>query len=290
MKPITLWIAALLCWWTVPAQEIPTATAALTPLGLRVRLPDAAVNRAWTLERSSNLVTWSPVLTNAGQFNNNVTFTNLSASAAWFRWRPYLGPPRIQWGIELQTEAAATELAAGVAGSLPLTFIWFRDEVWLGGENWSVGTSARVRFPPFTWRDNGAYRLVAENALGSVTSAPVIVNLPEPDVAPAAINGRVIEIDVQRASFPFAAPALYRLKPAAKGLAYVIEGLIGVPNSTGTYTYRKTSGSRSQATFSDSLTGNSVAQLEFTTAGTGKFTLSKPGLTGTASGDFAFQP
>jgi hypothetical protein len=138
---------------------------------------------------------------------------------------------------------------------------------------------------------SGEYRVVVSNPWGSVTSQVARVQFnPPPNYAPPSISGRIIEIEVEEGTFPFAAPALYRIVTAGGGRAeYSIQGLIGVPDSQGRYTYTKTGATNATATFNDSITGASQAALVFESATTGSFTLTKPGLSGRARGRFSIQ-
>ena len=281
-------IGYLLTLWAAAAQPIPTATAKLTARGMLLSLPDLTLNRSWVLEESTNLTQWRAYFTNGGGFNNRFTVTNLAPAHRWFRWRPFEGAPVIVWDPIIADGPDFTDIQAAVAGSLPMSYRWYRDGTLLSGADMSVGTAPSLRLGVFTYHDNGLYRLVARNSFGSVTSAPTPFMLPlPPDYTPVSIAGRVIEVNVQSAGFPFVAPALYRLKPAKTGNTYVIEGLINVPNSSGTYAYQRIDGIDGRVDFVDSITGASTTRLTFTSATTGTFVLSKVGLSGTATGEFS---
>lgn len=258
-----------------------------TNYGVRLRMDDTSQNRAWILSQSTNLVNWTPLRTNGGYYLYSARVTNMAIGQRFFRFTEYEGPPFFDYGVEKFEAPPFVELQAGVAGALPLEFRWYRDATDLGPGG-SFGTHAYTSLPTFTWRDNGSYRLVARNRFGSVTSSPIVVNLPIPSFAPQTIRGKTIEVGVTSATFPFAAPALYRIKIAATGTSYVLDGLVGVPDGRGTYSYTRENGVDATAVFNDSLTGLSNATLTFESQTEGRFQLVKPGLGGKADGRFVF--
>lgn len=73
------------------------------------------------------------------------------------------------------TAGQAASFAADVAGSRPLTYQWFRNDVAIVG-----ATSPALRLPSATAADAGAYKLTATNSLGSATTsaATLTVNAP----------------------------------------------------------------------------------------------------------------
>ena len=289
MKKLLVWLLAVASLLSLIAQPIPIATAKLTERGLLLGLPDDQLNRSWILEESTNLPQWHAYFTNGGGFDNHLTITNIAPAHRWFRFRPFEGAPVMVWGPNLIPDTTSTYIQAAVAGSLPMTYQWYRDTLLLTGTDESIGTAPGILLPTFTYHDNGLYRLVAKNSFGSVTSAPVEFYIqPPPDWAPDSIAGRLVEVDVSNATFPFAAPAIYQLKLARTGNTYTIKGLLNVPDSSGTYTYTHDGLDSARLTFSDSITGASSGYLLFTSATGGIFGLNKTIGNGTASGNFGF--
>ncbi len=76
---------------------------------------------------------------------------------------------------QMVTAGQAVAFGADVAGSRPLTYQWFRNDVAITG-----ATSPALRLPSVTAADAGAYKLAATNSLGTVTTvaATLTVNSP----------------------------------------------------------------------------------------------------------------
>lgn len=244
---------------------------------------------AFIMEQSADLKKWTRIsrLHSAepeGRRVNGVA-VSLTNAAYYYRVRRDRTPPSIveQPGPVTLAWNGATNIVVPTLGAVPLNFLWQRNGATVAATN-SPELELTALSPA------GNYRLIATNCWGAVTSAVFAVTIqPPPNYAPANVVGRVLEVQVESARFPFAAPALYRLNFGTKGLIYTITGLLNVPNSTGTYTYQKLSGATAKATFADSLTGQSEAALTFTSATAGTFVLTKPGLGGQAEGGFAFR-
>lgn len=173
-----------------------------------------------------------------------------------------------------------------VDGSLPLVHRWLHEGKEIASTTNEYGSEVVAA-------KAGRYQVVVSNAWGvasSGVSSVVFTNLPPPpNWAPTTLAGRIIEVDVSYATWPFAAPALYRLTfGTGTRNTYSLQGLLSVPNSSGTYTYQRLNGTNGVAVFDDSLTGRSQADLTFTSPTTGTFWLSKPGLSGEAAGNFLF--
>lgn len=73
------------------------------------------------------------------------------------------------------TAGHAASFAADVAGSRPLTYQWFRNDVAIVG-----ATSPALRLPSTTAADAGAYKLTATNSLGSATTSPATLTVNAP--------------------------------------------------------------------------------------------------------------
>ena len=73
------------------------------------------------------------------------------------------------------TAGQAASFAADVAGSRPLTYQWFRNDVAIVG-----ATSPALRLPSTTAADAGAYKLTATNSLGSATTSPATLTVNAP--------------------------------------------------------------------------------------------------------------
>ena len=69
----------------------------------------------------------------------------------------------------------AAAFTADVAGSRPLTYQWFRNDVAIAG-----ATAPALRLPSVTAADSGAYKLTATNSLGAATSAAATLTVNAP--------------------------------------------------------------------------------------------------------------
>lgn len=291
---LTIWILASPGW----AQERPLAPAVPRLLQPEVGKGYAKVwfsaSGACTfkLVTSSDLTHWNdwvqmPLLEDRPI--TNYWPLSPAPTTAFFQVILLTNAPVIEAQPEDKAGTIGTSLSVGCGTEIqsPSVHTWYRDGIVIHQvKNPLMGSDVEGITTP------GRYWVVVSNPWGTVTSRVATISFTPPvDLAPASISGRSIEIDVWQASFPFQAPALYRLElSTANRPEYVIDGLIGVPDSKGKYSYTKTGMQTAVATFNDSVTGSSQADLVFETASSGTFTLTKPGLSGRASGRFSILP
>jgi hypothetical protein len=299
-RTLNLCLRWILCALTIPvaAQERPAA-----PDVPRLLKPEAGKGYAKVWFSTSGACTFRLVTSSdLKQWNEWVEMPLLEDRPITNYWPLSPAPTTAFFQVILVTNAPVilaqpeddsgtigTPLSVGCGTEIqsPSVHTWYRDGIVIQKEkNPFMGSDVVGITTP------GRYWVVVSNPWGTVTSRVARISFTPPvDLAAASISGRSIEIDVWQASFPFQAPALYRLDlSAANRPDYVIDGLIGVPDSKGTYSYTKNGMQTAVATFNDSITGVSQADLVFETASSGTFTLTKPGLSGRATGRFSILP
>ena len=102
--------------------------------------------------------------------------------------------------------------------------------------------------------------------------------------APATLTNTTLNLSITEGTAPLATHGIYQWMAATNGTGYTIAAGPGVTNSTGTYTFTKTSPDTVQITATDSLAGTLKEKLYFTSPNTGYFFITNA--TGWQSGKF----
>jgi hypothetical protein len=112
--------------------------------------------------------------------DNNATVYYLPWTTGWagtFAGRPtaLASPPTIQTPPQTQTAEtrSAVGLRVGASGSLPLFYVWYLNSTNLI----SHGRNSDLQLTNVQFPQSGAYTVIISNALGAVTSAPVLLNV-----------------------------------------------------------------------------------------------------------------
>ena len=166
--------------------------------------------------------------------------------------------PHWRWGGEKITDGVVDFSA----GSDHFILVDDEDRIWTGGDN-THGQLGR-----------GSTTAVTNAQLVSVDFLR-----PVPNSAPAEMTGRSLLVVVEDGYGLFASSGSYRLAAAASGSTYTVTPVSGVSApSTGTYTYRRLTGSAASLEIRDSITGaSSASQLTFSTPTEARFSIAGAG-------------
>lgn len=109
--------------------------------------------------------------------------------------------------------------------------------------------------------------------------------------SPASLSGYTVTVTITSGASPFATSGSYRFLPAASGNTYNVAGIVGVVNSSGTYSYTKNSATTGYFSYNDSVSGPGfTSQLSFDSATTGTLYLQNSSSGGYQTGVFTGVP
>lgn len=270
MKHLILLALGLFALTSVPAQSVPLPGPADYPAD--VRLPAAGSNRmhwtstgaaTWSLELSSNLVSWAAYTNLETSLPPGETVdlqvglpVPAPASPQFVRLTHRHAPPSIvTQPLNFGKVGTFYPFLTRVDGDFPLFVSYYQDGQLLAVHpnlHESELDLASSVPDPFGQLPHPFFAVVS-NPWGSVTSQVAQAAFGSwPDFAPWTITNRVIELNVQFQSLNsslvqtgpkpakeerFAVPARYRIRTAGEGFACEIEGLNGVHGGPGTYEY-----------------------------------------------------
>lgn len=116
-----------------------------------------------------------------------------------------------------------------------------------------------------------------------------VTEAPNASIALPSIAGRLFTITIHDGSSPFAATGAYQFKPTVTNTYSIVPQSDSVAASSGTYTYVTTDATKGTISFSDSRTGEGIAELSFITPVTGSFVISRPQRGGGQVGTFMIE-
>ncbi len=109
--------------------------------------------------------------------------------------------------------------------------------------------------------------------------------------SPTSIAGYTITVTITSGASPFATDGSYRFLPAASGNTYNVVGIVGVANSSGTYSYTRIPTAAGYISYDDSVTGPGfTSQLSCDSATSGTVFLTKSSGGGYQTGLFTMVP
>lgn len=138
----------------------------------------------------------------------------------------------------------------------------------------------------FTTETSGTFRITSVLAPGASQSGTFrMFSGP----APTSLAGKIFTVTVTSGEFPFAQTGSYQFIPDASGNGYRVNGISGVANSSGTYSYTQSSATTGVMTFTDSVVGAGFSQqLSFDTASSGSGYIKRAGTSGYQTTIFSF--
>jgi hypothetical protein len=140
----------------------------------------------------------------------------------------------------------------------------------------------------FSTASSGTYVLTSTSFPGGSQTGTFFVYT---GTSPSSLAGYTINGTITSGTDPFASSGSYRLLPAASGNAYNVIGIVGVADSSGTYSYTKNSATTGYLTYTDSVSGPGfTSQLSFDSATTGTVFLRNSGTGGYQTGTFVAVP
>ena len=140
----------------------------------------------------------------------------------------------------------------------------------------------------FSTASSGTYVLTSGDVPGGSQAGTFIVYS---GTSPSSVAGYTVTVTITSGETPFASSGSYRFLPAASGNSYNVVGIVGVANSSGTYTYTKNSAFTGYVSYTDSDTGPGfTSQLSFDSATTGSVFLKNANTGGYQTGVFTASP
>lgn len=228
----------------------------------------------------------------------NVTWS-LSADGtahSWGYWRPAAGgddqhlttPQPYAAGYRAVEATGETVLALRANGDLwrlQPHWRWAGEKITDGVVEFSAGTDHFILVDDedriWTGGENTHGQLGRGNTTAVTNAQLVSVDFirPVPNSAPAEFAGRSLLVVVEDGYGLFASSGSYRLAAASSGNGYTVTPVSGFSApSTGTYTYRRLTGTTASLEIRDSVTGAaSASQLSFTTPTEARFSIAGPG-------------
>lgn len=223
------------------------------------------------------------IVTNFNAAPGQVTIAEpMSGFSRFYRLQRLTNPPAISAQPAGVTNFAPAEvkLMAGVTGSAPLRFRWYRDGRAIDG-----AISSNLVFAGRADL-SGNYNLVATNPWGAVTSSVAVVKIQNL-VAPT-VSGKSIRFVITGLQGDFQEPGAYTSVFNPLGF-YTTTGSSLFLNDTGNWQYGLVNESAARIFLPGSVIyPNGTITLLFQTPSSGGYQLVVPGLNGSQTGTFLF--